>query len=220
MRHDPRVLLLFIVACGCGSNAKTGSDGGGGSSAVGGGGSGASTAGGAGGNGGGGGVPAICANFACLQTVQDLMVACTGRGACTSQNDLASTPKTIARCYDNGVHILTTTVITTDSTSYMSTGAIQVKKGADLCYTRNFMDVTPMQPDASPIISSDMTTLDASGTLVATVHVDANAVTTVTCPGGAPTVLPASCGVSPIVISGSYFVDASAPACTSGTCSF
>ena len=148
------------------------------------------------------------------------MVACTVGGACVSQNDVASTPITIARCYDSGIHVLTTSVITMDSTSYTSTGATQVKKGANLCYTRSFTSVTPKQPDAGVFISDDMTTLDPSGTLVATVHVDANAVTTVTCPGGAPTVLPPSCGVSPIVLGGSYFEEANAPDCTSGTCSF
>ena len=174
----------------------------------------------AGGRGGGGGVPAICAKFACLQTVQDLMVACTVGGACISQNDLASTPITIARCYDSGIHVLTTSVITRDATNYTSTGTTQVKKGANLCYTRSFMDVTPMQPDAGPIVSMDIATLDPSGTLVATVHVDANFVKTVTCPGSPPAVLPDSCGVPPIVISGSYFEEANAPDCTSGTCSF
>jgi hypothetical protein len=207
MRYGPYVVPLLIVAIGCGSNATKGTGGGGG-------------VGGAGGRGGGGGVPAICAKFACLQTVQDLMAACTVGGACISQNDLDSTPITIARCYDSGIHVLTTSVITRDATNYTSTGATQVKKDADLCYTRSFMDVTPMQPDAGPIVSMDITTLDPSGTLVATVHVDANLVKTVTCPGSPPAVLPDSCGVSPFVISGSYFEDANAPDCTSGTCSF
>ena len=209
MRHGPCVVLLLIVSVGCGSNATKGTDGGGGSGA-----------GGAGGGGGSGGVPAICAKFACLQTVQDLMAACTVGGACISQNDLASTPITIARCYDSGIHVLTTSVITMDSTSYTSTGATQVKKGADLCYTRSFMDVTPRQPDAGPIDSMDITTLDPSGAVVATVHVDTNFVKTVTCPGSPPAVLPDSCGVPPIVISGSYFEEANAPDCTSGTCGF
>jgi hypothetical protein len=204
MRHGPCVVLLLIVAIGCGSNGTKGTDGGGGGGA----------------SGGGGGAPAICASFACLQTVQDLMTGCVGGGACVSQNDLVSTPMTLARCYDNGVKTLITITTTTDSSNYTSATTTKVKKGANLCYTRNNTTVTPMQADAGAFVSMDITTLDSSGTLVATAHVDANAVTTVTCPGGAPTVLPASCGVSPLVISGSFFVDASGPACTSGTCSF
>ena len=81
------------------------------------------------------------------------MVACTVGGACVSQNDVASTPMTIARCYDSGIHVLTTSVITMDSTSYTSTGATQVKKGANLCYTRSFTGVTSKQPDAGLRIS-------------------------------------------------------------------
>jgi hypothetical protein len=127
---------------------------------------------------------------------------------------------TLARCYDNGVTILMTIATSTDSTSSTSTAITKVKKGANLCFTRDITTVTPLNADAGAFTSADIKTLDASGTLVATAHLDANSVTTVTCPGGAPTVLPDSCGVPKLLISGSYFVEASAPLCTSGTCSF
>jgi hypothetical protein len=221
MRHWPRVVLLvlFMVASGCRSKATTGDgDGDGGSGA--GGAGGRSGGAGAAGSGGDGGVPAECASVACLHTAQDLMTACVGSGACTSQNDLVSMPMTVRGCYDNGIKTLMTIATTTDATNSTSVTTAKVKKGADLCFTRNITVVTPIHADAGAFTSMDVTTLDPSGNLIATAHVDAPFITTVTCPGGAPTVLPDSCGISKLVVSGSYFVDSSAPLCTSGTCTF
>ncbi|HXJ21201.1 MAG TPA: hypothetical protein VMT03_13295 [Polyangia bacterium] len=47
---------------------------------------------------------------------------------------------------------------------------------------------------------------------MATVHLESG-VTTITCPGSAPTVLPGSCGFSGLMVTGTYLMDSTTSAC-------
>jgi hypothetical protein len=202
--------LFLVIACGSGSSKQaTGTDGGGAS-----GGAGGSSSGGSSGDDSG-----VCANVACLQTAWDLALGCTASGSCSYQLDQTTTPLIETRCYDNGVHILTTSESSQGATASTVTLTFKVKKNGTLCFTRTAADVFPAGAEAGTNSAGDLTTMDASGALVATVHVE-NGVTTVTCPGGPPTVLPDSCGFSGIMVTGSYLVDSTASTCNLGTCSF
>ena len=92
-----------------------------------------------------------------------------------------------------------------------------VKKRDALCYTRTLVTHIAAGPPA-PASQPDITTQDPSGTTVATVHVDDNDVITVTCPGGAPTVLMQSCGFSDLTAKGAYLTQSPPPTCTGGAC--
>jgi len=204
--------LLFVAACGSSAkpNDRTGGGGGGG----------AGTSGGGGGGGGGtvGVDSGVCANVACLQTAWDLTLACSGDGTCSEQT--TAMPLTQARCYDNGVHVLMTSETSTGATTSTVTLTFEVNKNGALCFSRTAIDVFPADTEAGTAAqSTDLKTTDPSGALVATVHVE-NGVTTVTCPGGPPTVLSASCGFSGIMVTGSYVVASTASTCTAGTCTF
>ena len=136
------------------------------------------------------------------------------------QSDRTSTPMTETRCYDNGVHILTTTESSTGSTTSTLTMTFKVKKNGSDCFSKNAVDSFPANAEAGTDVTGDVTTLDASGTLVATVHSDPSGVVTVTCPGGPPTVLDDSCGFSRLIVGAPYLTESTAPLCTLGTCSF
>jgi hypothetical protein len=206
--------LLLVIACNS-SKQATGTDGGGGASGDSGGAGGTSSGGSSGDDSG------VCANVACLQTAWDMTLACEASGSCSDQ--ATATPLTEASCYDNGVHVLSTFETSTGATTSTVTSTFKVNKNGTLCFTKIAVDVFPAGADAGADAGANaignVTTMDPSGTLVATVHVEGG-VTTVTCPGGPPTVLPDSCGFSGIMVTGAYLRDATASTCNAGTCSF
>jgi hypothetical protein len=182
--------------------------------------------GGAGGTGGaagsGGGVPGECANIACLQQVEDLLVGCAGDGTCVDHADVPGIPGTLTKCYENGVKVLETFDTSQNSTSHTLSNTFKVEKDGSLCYTRSSVSVT-MDVDAGTgaKFTSDGTMQDASGTTIATIHIDTDGVATVTCPGGQPTVVSASCGFPALVISSPVVVKSTAATvCDNGTCTF
>jgi hypothetical protein len=203
-------VTLLLMACGSCTSSPTAKPGGGGN--------------GGGGNAGGGGGASddsgVCANVACLQTAWDLAVGCTAGGACTYQSDLTSTPMTETKCYDDGVTILMTTASATGATTSTVTLTFKVKKNGALCFSKNAMETFPTGAEAGTDTTGDVTTLDASGALVATVHSDPGGVVTVTCPGGPPTMFPDSCGFSKLMVAATYLVESTAPLCNPGTCNF
>jgi hypothetical protein len=199
--HARTVCLLFAILTGCGGG-KSKTDGSGGTGS---GGTGGSAAGGAGGT-------DPCANLACLQHVNDLMVECTVGGSCVSQRNSVSFPMTNAICYDNGVRIMDTQMSSVVQANMTDT--FEVKKGDMLCYTRTFVSFDP------PNYAVDSVMMDASGTTLVTTHKDINNVYTVTCPGRPPTKFTTSCGLPDTVVTNGYLVPAGSPLCTDGTCIF
>jgi hypothetical protein len=172
----------------------------------------------AGPNGTGGGDSGVCANVACIQTAFDLTTAGTAGGSCVHQT--IASPLSETRCYDNGIHYLMTTETSSDATTSTVTITISLKKNGTPLLTKTAVDVFPAGAEAgtSPL-STNLTTMDGSGALVAAVHVEGG-VTTITCPGSPPTALPDSCGFSALMVSGTFFTDPSASNCSAGTCSF
>lgn len=136
------------------------------------------------------------------------------------RSDLTSTPMTETRCYDNGVKILMTTESSTGSTISTVALTFNVKKNGAVCFSKIDMDTFPTGAEAGTDVTGDAKTLDASGTLLATVHSDPSGVVTVTCPGGPPTVLSDSCGFSRLMVGATYLVESTAPLCNLGTCNF
>ena len=177
---------------------------------------------GGGGGGGGGGVSGECANVACLQQVEDLLIGCAGDGTCVDHSDVPGIPGTLTKCYENGVKILETFDTSQNSTSYTLSEMFKVEKDGSLCYTRSSVSVT-MDVDAGTgaRFTSDGTMQDASGTTIATIHIDTDGVATVTCPGGQPTVFSTSCGFPAFVIGSPVVVKATAATvCDNGACTF
>ena len=186
-------LLVFVACGGSSSNPNNGPDGG-----------------------GGGGGSGACANVACLQQVEDLMVGCIAGGSCVVQESTTA-PVTVTQCFGNGVKIMGAVEQSQGSTDLTSTNTFTLKKSDALCYTRT---LATHIPSAGGGITTDITTQDPSGATVATVHLDANNVATVTCPGGSPTVLMNSCGFATSTVNGAYLTQAPPPTCTGGACSF
>ena len=142
-----------------------------------------------------GGVSPECANVACLQQVQDLMVSCAADGSCAYHSDVPGIPGTTTKCYDNGVKVLEVFGTSQDSTSASLSTMFKVEKSGSLCYTRSSVSVTmDVDAGAGAKYASDQTMQDASGTTIVTIHTDTDGVFTVTCPGGSPSPIPASCG--------------------------
>jgi hypothetical protein len=172
----------------------------------------------AGPNGSGGSDSGVCANVACVQTAWDLTVAGTASGSCLHQT--TASPLTETRCYDNGIHYLMTTNTSSDATTTTLTITFNVKKNGAPLFSKTAVDVFPAGAEAgTSALSTDLTTKDGSGALVATVHVEGG-VTTVTCPGSPPTVLPDACGFSALMVSGTFVTDPSASSCSAGACTF
>ena len=200
-------VLLLVAACGDGQAAKTDAGGG---------------AGGGGAGGGGGGASPECANVACLQQIEDLVVGCAGDGACVSHSDVPGVPGTTTKCYGNGVKVLEIFDTSQSSTSFTLSTTFKVEKDGSLCYTRAAVAVTmDVDAGAGAKYTSDSTTQDASGTTILTVHVDIDGVPTVTCPGGSPSLVPASCGFPlAVIIGGPPVKSTAATTCDNGTCAF
>ena len=200
------VALLLVAACGGGKGTKTDAGG----------------SGGVGGGGAGGGVAPECANVACLQQVEDLMVGCSADGSCVYHSDATGFPLTTTKCYDNGVKILKMIDTSQSSTSVTLSTTFKVEKDGSLCYTRSSVSVTmDVDAGAGAKYTSDLTMQDAIGTTIVTVHVDTEGVATVTCPGGSPSLVPASCGFSTLIVgAGPLVKSTAATTCDNGTCTF
>ena len=93
------------------------------------------------------GVSPECANVACLQQIEDLLIGCAGDGACVYHSDVPGIPGTTTKCYDNGVKVLEIFDTSQSSTSFTLTTTFKVEKGGSLCYTRSSVAVT-MDVDA------------------------------------------------------------------------
>lgn len=202
------VALLLVAGCG-GGMAKMDAGGSGG-------------AGGNGGTGAGGAVSGDCANVACLQQVEDLMVGCAADGSCVEHSDVPGIPGTTTKCYDNGVKVLEMLDTSQNSTSYTLTSTFKVEQNGSLCYSRSSVSVT-MDVDAGvgAKYTSDTTMRDASGSTIVTIHADTDGVVTVTCPGGQASPVPASCGFPTLILGGGPLVKSTAATtCDNGTCTF
>jgi len=199
--YRPGLVLLLMVACGGGSNSSPRKD--------------ASNP-----TPGADAATSACANLACLQQVEDLMFGCAGGGTCVEQQDSTALPITTNECFDNGVRILATEMISSAVTSSSTTLAYKVKKGDALCFTRTFVS-SQSYTDGGLVSGIDITLEDASGTTLVTASEDSNNVVTVTCPGGQPTVFVDSCGYDSSAANGAYVtLGATPPTCTQGSCSF
>lgn len=154
--------------------------------------------------------------------VQDLMVGCAGDGSCVSHTDGTGFPSTTTKCYENGVKILTMIDTSQSSTSFTLSTTFKVSMNGSLCYTRSSVSVTmDVDAGAGAKYASDLTMQDAFGTTIMTVHEDTDGVAMVTCPGRAPSLVPASCGVSPLFVTGGPPVKSTAATtCVNETCTF
>jgi len=160
----------------------------------------------AGGSGGGGtsasSIPLVgaCANLTCLNPLSDLMAACDTSTAqtCTQQATMGLSIVENS-CYSNGVK--TQVVMNSDLSSITAI----YKNDSSVCYS---MVVSGLSGNVMTVVVRDR-----SGTIVATIATDGTGADTVTCPGGTPTVVDASCGSVGATSSTS-------PTCTTGTCAF
>ena len=170
----------------------------------------------------GGDVSPECANVACLRQVQDLMVGCAADGSCVYHSDVPGIPGTTTKCYENGVKILEMFDTSQDSTSASLSSMFKVEKDGSLCYTRSSVSATmDVDAGAGAKYTSDQTMQDASGTTIVTLHTDTDGALTVTCPGGSPSPVPASCGFSMLVVgAGPVVKSTAATTCDNGTCAF
>ncbi|MGB8296643.1 MAG: hypothetical protein WCG85_14540 [Polyangia bacterium] len=209
------IAIILTAACSSGSNGGAGGAAGGALQAGGqgaGGGvtslAGTTSAGGVaalGGNTATGTIPltGACASLTCLNPLVALLSnsACevSATDTCTEQMDLST--YTQSACFSNGVKMQTN----------ITTMTVTVKSGSSVCYSMVL---------GSLATSSSMTVVvkNGSGATVATIATDGTN-DTVTCPGGTPTVVDATCGSdSSAVSSGATMPDNSN--CTTGVCTF
>ena len=144
-----------------------------------------------------------CANLTCLNPLVALLSnsACevSATDTCTEQTNLSTYAQ--SACFSNGVKMQTD----------ITTMTVTVKSGSSVCYSMVL---------GSLATSSSMTIVvkNGSGATVATIATDGTS-DTITCPGGTPTVVDATCGSdSSAVSSGATMPDNSS--CTPGVCTF
>ena len=160
-----------------------------------------------------------CSNVPCLQQAETLMAGCLAAGPCISQKVSITPPTSVSSCFDNGVRVVGTMAGGGQGDSFTLTTTYKVKKGDALCYTRTFATHTPPGGDAGASTVADITTQDASGAIVAIVHLDEHDTPTVICPGRLPTVPAFPCGYAASVRT-AFLVQTPAPTCTAGACTF
>ena len=178
---------ILVLAAGCGGSSSSNPDGGGG--AVGG------AAGGGGGVGGtgGGGASGSCNYPSCLA---NLATSCQPSGTCVEQTDTTTFASNV--CYSNGVKVITALNLTSGSAT------ITFKKGSTTCYT--------FEAGVSATGTEALTIKNASGAVIATGTSDTTgSATTITCTGGAPVTLNASC-------QDATGTGSSTSSCTTGIC--
>ena len=183
--------ILLTAACGGGSSSPGGAGGTGGTPS---------------GAGGSGSIPLVgaCANLTCLNDMVSVLAACPTTGACTQQASAAT--GAVSLCYANGVKVQEVIDLSTFAMT------MSAKNGGSTCYS---MTVSGMM--ANPMV---VTVNNGSGKLIATISVDTSADTeTVTCPGGAATVIDQTCGSASEQASSAAAAGESST-CTDGTCTY
>lgn len=148
-----------------------------------------------------------CANLTCLGTASSLIASCAPSGDCTEQATVGGTSATYHLCFSNGVKV------SRGSAPTAATGTLSqsmtVKKGDSVCYSFS------LSADAT---GTNGTIIYANGSGATLVTEALNgSTTTITCPGGVPTVFDDSCGAA---LSGLTGITPGTGACTLGTCTF
>jgi hypothetical protein len=161
-----------------------------------------------GGGTGGSSIPLVgaCANLTCLNPLADLMATCqTGATDTCTESMTIGTSIVMNECYSSGVKMQVRMGMD------MASMTMTVKRGSSVCYS---MVVSGLTGNVMTIAVKDN-----SGTTVGTITEDSTTShETVTCPGGTPTVVDATCGSNPGGISGSSLPGGSN--CTDGFCTF
>jgi hypothetical protein len=146
--------------------------------------------GGTGGGGtGGSSIPLTgnCANLTCLNPLNDLLSTCQvgASEACTVQVTMSPEFFDVNECYTSGVKMQVSQGSMGPGMSSMT--LTTVKRGSSVCYS--------IELDAPYSSLTTAVVKDGAGTPVATLsEYSTTSVSTVTCPGGTPTVVDATCG--------------------------
>ena len=170
--------------------------------------------GGTGGGGtGGSSIPLTgnCANLTCLNPLNDLLSTCQvgASEACTLQVTISPEFFDVNECYASGVKMQVSQGSMGPGMSSMTLAT--VKRGSSVCYS--------IEVDGPYSSLTTAVVKDGAGTPVATLSEDSTtSVSTVTCPGGTPTVVDATCGSAPGGIGSSGLPGGGN--CTTGTCTF
>jgi hypothetical protein len=167
------------------------------------------TGGTSGGGTGGSSIPLVgaCANLTCLNPLNDLLATCqTGAtDTCTQQMTMGMTI-VMNECFSNGVKMQVSMGMD------MASMTMTVKSGLSVCYS---MLVGGLLGNVMTIVVKN-----GSGTTVATVVEDTTtSINMVTCPGGTPTVVDATCGSNPGGLGGTS-IPGSGANCANGICVF
>lgn len=160
-----------------------------------------------------------CANLTCMNSMLTLLSnpACqtSATDTCT-QSTTMGTALLMNECYSSGAKMQ----VSMDMSSATAPIVMTVKSGSSVCYSMR------MTGDTLTGTTGGVTTIafmNASGATVATIVEDSTttpAVETVTCPGGAPTVIDASCGSGGTSGVGNIPGSNTTATCTDGVCTF
>jgi hypothetical protein len=160
-----------------------------------------------------------CANLTCMNSMLTLLSnpACqtSATDTCT-QSMTMGTALLMNECYSSGAKMQ----VSMDMSSATAPTVMTVKSGSSVCYSMR------MTGDSLTGTTGGVTTiafLNASGATVATIVEDSTttpAVETVTCPGGAPTVIDATCGSGGTSGVGSFPGSNTTATCIDGVCTF
>lgn len=153
-----------------------------------------------------------CSSLTCLGSVGSLIAGCGASGTCVGQTQWtdAGTTMTVSECHANGVKALRTgTQPGADGTVPFEMTA---KKGDSVCYA-----ISGWTGPGSAAMGS-FTYKDASGATLLTETIDQSGNATMTCPGGLPTLIDATCDSPVSGLAG--LAPGMDGACTQGTCSF
>ena len=167
-----------------------------------------STGGTSGGDTGGSSIPLVgaCANLTCLNPLNDLLATCqTGTTDTCKQQVMMGTMIAVNDCYSNGVKMQASMGMD------MASVTMTVKRGGSVCYS---MLVGGLLGNVMTIVVKN-----GSGTTVATLVEDTTtSINMVTCPGGTPTVVDATCGSNPGGLGGTSMPGSAN--CIDGICVF
>ena len=156
-----------------------------------------------------------CANQACLNTIANLMADCLPSGTCVEQITQSGTTGEAGNvCFSNGIKMSITMGAPSGASGPVNM-SITAKKGTSVCYSWSLA----MAMASGSSASESMTVKNASGATVATLAVDTNGNETITCPGGTPTPIDATCASASTSIS-TISAAGNSNNCTQGTCAF
>lgn len=148
-----------------------------------------------------------CAGLTCLNPMVDLLATCQvgATEACTEAMTMTGTALVASDCYTSGVKMQTSVGMD------MSSATMTVENGSSVCYSILMSGLSGS--------AVTMVVKNGSGTTIGTIAEDTTtSVETVTCPGGAPTVVDSSCGSGGTTSTG--VAPGSGAACTTGICAF